>query len=114
MSNPITAVAGQIAAGQTTATAQASAALDPKKLAKLRSAAHEFESLLVKQLLKSAKMGQTGDADKSNGYGDMAVDAMASAVEKGGGLGLAKRIEEAIGASHRLAPTIAHTGPDKG
>jgi Rod binding domain-containing protein len=113
MSNAITAIGGQTAATQT-AAAESALAADPKKLAKLRSAANEFESLLVKQLLKSAKLGQSGDTEKSNGYGDMAVDAMASAVEKGGGLGLAKRIEQAIGASHPLAPPLAHTAPEKG
>ena len=107
MTNPITAVAGQIATAQTAATGQASTALDPKQFAKLRTAANEFESILVKQLLKSAKLGGSGDAEKSNGYGDMAVDAMASAVEKGGGLGLAKRIEQAIGATHPQAPPLA-------
>jgi Rod binding domain-containing protein len=119
MSNSITAIGGQTLTGATgatgqTAAAQSSLASDPKRLAKLRSAAHEFEAVLVKQLLKSAKMGSSGDAEKSNGYGDMAVDAMASAVEKGGGLGLAKRIEQAIGATHPQAPPLAHVAPEKG
>ena len=51
----------------------------------------------MKQILKEAKLC---GAEKSNGYGDMAVDAMASAVQKGGGLGLAKQIEHAIHGSH--------------
>jgi Rod binding domain-containing protein len=72
---------------------------------KLRHAATEFESMMVKQLLKSAKLGG-GAEDKSNGYGDMAVDALASSVERGGGLGLAHRIEEAIGNAHRITSGV--------
>jgi Rod binding domain-containing protein len=114
MSNGITGIGGQISTAQTAATQAAAAAADPKKLSKLRNAANEFESILVKQLLKSAKLGGSGDAEKANGYGDMAVDAMASAVEKGGGLGLAKRIEQAIGATHPQAPAPTHGVPEKG
>lgn len=82
------------------------AALQPasdanKNAAKLRHAATEFESILVKQLLKAAKLGG-GEGDKGNGYADMTVDALASAVERGGGLGLAHRIEQAIG--HAAGP----------
>jgi hypothetical protein len=58
--------------------------------------------MLVKQQLKGAKLGGSGDAagegDKASGYGDMAVDALASAIQHGGGLGLARRIEQAVGA----------------
>ncbi len=60
---------------------------------KLRKAAGDFESLLIKQLLKESKIA---GSEKGNGYGDMAIDALASAVERGGGLGLAKHIEHAI------------------
>jgi Rod binding domain-containing protein len=67
--------------------------VDPKRAEKLRTAAHEFESLLVKQLLTAAKI--TGEG-KASGYADMAVDALTSGVQKAGGLGLAKRIEEAL------------------
>ena len=59
---------------------------------KIHRAAQEFESLLIKQLLSAAKMG--GEA--KGGYGDMGLDALASGVEKAGGLGLARRLEEAI------------------
>jgi Rod binding domain-containing protein len=77
---------------------------------KLRRAATEFESLLVKQLLKAANMGGSSGSEKTSAYADMSVDALASAVERGGGLGLAKRIEEAIG--HHVAPStpMAHHG----
>ena len=79
--------------------------------AKLKHAATEFESILVKQLLKAAKLGGGGQGDKANGYADMTVDALASAIERGGGLGLANRIEQAIGhtAGHAVqAPQAGH------
>jgi len=77
---------------------------------KLRHAATEFETILVKQLLKAAKIGSSGGAggeEKANGYADMAVDALASAIEKGGGLGLARRIEDAISTGSRVEPPAA-------
>ncbi len=70
---------------------------------KLEKAAGEFESLFVKQLLKEAKIG--GD-QKSGGYADMAVDALATGIQRGGGLGLAKRIEEAMAPAHAHGPAI--------
>ncbi|MGA7122849.1 MAG: hypothetical protein WBY94_22300 [Polyangiaceae bacterium] len=82
------------------------AAHDPR-IEKLRHAAGEFESLLVKQMLKSAKIGGGGGAEKPGGYADMAVDALASAIEKGGGLGLAHRIEQAI--AHSVAKGSPNT-----
>lgn len=85
MSSPIVPVASGIANAPSASDARA---------VKLHKAASEFESLLVKQMLKQSKIA--GDA-KADGYADMAVDAMASAVEKGGGFGLVRRIEAAIG-----------------
>jgi Rod binding domain-containing protein len=65
----------------------------------LRRVARDFESLLVKQLLTAAKVG--GAAAEKGGYGDMAVDALATGIEKGGGLGFADRMAEALGAARR-------------
>jgi len=71
----------------------ASAPASTDRAEKLRHAAHDFESLLVKQLLTTAKI--TGEG-KAGGYGDMAVDALATGIEKAGGLGLANRIAAAL------------------
>ncbi len=87
MSNGILPIVAAPGAGQP--------ATDPR-IAKLRHAAGEFESLLVKQLLTAAKIGGAGGDEKASGYADMAVDALASSIERGGGLGLAHRIEQAI------------------
>jgi Rod binding domain-containing protein len=100
MSSPIVPVAPGV-----TNTPSASDA----RAVKLHKAASEFESLLVKQMLQESHIA--GD-ENGNGYADMAVDAMASAVEKGGGFGLVRRIEAAIGP----APGLSHAtnGTQKG
>ncbi len=111
MSSGISPIGGQRVTSQSGVTPTPT---DPR-IAKLKTAATEFESLLVKQLLKAAKLGGSGGDEKSNGYGDMAVDALATAVERGGGLGLASRIEQAVGgAAHRtLAPALTHSASEK-
>ena len=62
--------------------------------AKIKKAASEFESLLVKADAQQSKIAGDENGER---IADMAVDAMASAVEKGGGFGLVRRIEAAIG-----------------
>jgi Rod binding domain-containing protein len=59
----------------------------------LARVAEEFESALLRQILKAAKVGGK-DADK--GYGSIAVDALANGLVAGGGIGLARAIEEAL------------------
>jgi Rod binding domain-containing protein len=70
---------------------------EARRSEKVVQAAHDFESVLVRQLLKATKMG----GDSKGGYGDMAVDALADGIEKGGGLGLAQCIEKALGGRAR-------------
>lgn len=109
MSAPI----ANLKATAATSTASAAGPADPRRTAKVAKAAHEFESILVKQLLSAAKVGGANPS----GYADMAVDALATGVEKAGGLGLARRIEEAL--SHSLSrahgpaepPASAAQGP---
>lgn len=79
----------------------------PKKDAGLARAAAEMESVFVRHLLEAAKIG--GPSAQS-GYGSMAVDALASGIEQGGGLGLARRIEEAL-SQHHAAPPAASVTP---
>jgi Rod binding domain-containing protein len=87
MSGNIAPIGGTHAVAQPTQDARAE---------KIRHAANEFEEILVKQLLKAAKLGNPNGDEKANGYADMAVDALASGIEHGGGLGLARRIEQAL------------------
>ncbi len=65
----------------------------------MQRAAKEFEGILVRQLLQATKAMGKG---AQGGYGAMALDAMSSAVTDGGGLGLSRRLEEA------LSGTLAH------
>lgn len=102
MSTPIAAVSGL--AAPTQAVHAADGAQSAHKAEKLKQAAQEFESLLIKQLLTAAKMG--GEA--KGGYADMGIDALATGVEKAGGLGLARRLEQA------LSPAVAHAHTPSG
>lgn len=66
----------------------------------LEKAAAEMEAVFIRQLLAAAKIGgQSSDS----GYGAMAVDALATGIQNGGGIGLARRIEEAL-ADPRVPP----------
>jgi Rod binding domain-containing protein len=66
---------------------------EASKRESVRKVAAEFEAILVRQLLASAKIGGGGS---SGGYGDMAVDALATGITQSGGLGLARILENAI------------------
>ncbi len=57
--------------------------------------AKDFESIFLRQILTTAKIG---GSEKGGGYGGMAVDALADSISKGGGLGLARQIEQALAA----------------
>jgi Rod binding domain-containing protein len=61
--------------------------------ANLHKVAKEFETVMVHQLLEAAKLG---GEEKDSGYKGMVVDAAASGISEGGGLGLAKQIEDAL------------------
>lgn len=89
MSSPVSPLGGM-------PTLQAPSA-EARRSEKVVQAAHDFESVLVRQLLKATKMG----GDSKGGYGDMAVDALADGIEKGGGLGLAQCIQKALGGRTR-------------
>jgi Rod binding domain-containing protein len=64
--------------------------VDPK----IQEVAREFESMIVGQILSAAKVG--GAHQESQGYDGMVVDALATGIAKGGGLGLAREIEDAL------------------
>jgi Rod binding domain-containing protein len=68
-------------------------------------AAKDFESIFVRQMLKSvqkttaAGMGTQAAAGQST-YGSMIVDTLSDSISKGGGLGLADVIAKSMMASH--------------
>ena len=57
----------------------------------LAKAAHEFEAIFVRSMLK-----ESGIAGKSGSYGDFAVDALAQSVTAGKGLGLGELVKRAV------------------
>jgi flagellar protein FlgJ len=70
--------------------------------AKLKDAAGKFESMLIAQMLKSARKtdsgGWSGDADEStSSLMDMGEQALADALGSQGGLGLAQIIVTQLG-----------------
>ena len=69
----------------------------PRAPSALHKAAEELETSFVRQLLQAAKIGGKG---AENGYGSMAVDALAKGIQAGGGLGLATQIERALDRAH--------------
>jgi Rod binding domain-containing protein len=78
-----------------------SAAGAAKKIEDAKKVGQDFEAILVRQMLAQANLGK-------GGYGDMANEALASAVTKGGGLGLGKIIEQQLAPHH--AETAAKPG----
>ncbi len=68
-------------------------------------AAKDFESIFVRQMLKSvekttaAGMGTQASAGQST-YGSMIVDTLSDSISKGGGLGLADVIAKSMMAAH--------------
>ncbi len=91
-------------------------------------AAKDFESIFVRQMLKSvekttaAGMGTQASAGQST-YGSMIVDTLSESISKGGGLGLADVIAKSMMATHpglkgptaaaakSLSPSGASIGP---
>ena len=70
-----------------------------QKQAKLVDAAQQFEATMLQELLKPMQHGQSsfGDEDKSEDsstdtLGSYGTEAMARAISKGGGFGIAKQI----------------------
>ena len=67
----------------------------------IKKAAAQFEAILVRQMLQSASVAGKGS------YADMGVEALSTAVTSGGGLGLGRAIEHAVGKAHPHASVPA-------
>ncbi len=99
MTSPIAAI------NSATAAAPAKEAPDPKAL----QAARDFESIFVRQMLKSlekttaAGAGTQASAGEKT-YGSMIVDTLSESISKSGGLGLADVIAKSLMAEH---PSLA-------
>ncbi len=89
MIHPISSALSAPAAKPTEASSPAVSA----EQAKLTKVAQDFEQIFVRQLLATAKFGQSG---KESGYSGMIVEALSSGISAGGGLGLAKDIADSL------------------
>ena len=91
-----------VAGASQQALAPAAAAVEHRKLT---GAAQQFEGMLLEEMLKPMKEhgfcqgdGEDGDSDKEegSGFGDTlssyGTESLATAIAKGGGLGIAKRV----------------------
>ncbi|MCS7236616.1 MAG: rod-binding protein [Armatimonadota bacterium] len=91
------------------AAAQGVGQPDPRGAARLRRAAQEFESLLLAQVLKSVRRATEIPSRKEPFAGrsvwrELLDEQLALAVARGGGLGLARYLEEALGGRRRPGP----------
>ncbi len=90
-------------AGQADTTVEARAAM--QKHAKLVDAAQRFEAMMMQELLKPMQEGKgswDGEDDKDrdaslDNFSSFGVEAMANALAKSGGLGIAKQVLRQIG-----------------
>jgi len=64
--------------------------------ARLREASRALETLVVKQLVTASKAFTGGEGAGSTIRADMFADALADAMVKGGGIGLARQIERSV------------------
>jgi murein DD-endopeptidase MepM/ murein hydrolase activator NlpD len=73
---------------------------------RLHGAARALETLVLKQLVNATKVFTGGEGAGSAIRADMFADALADAMVKGGGIGLARQIEQSLGSGPppRVAP----------
>ncbi|MEO6909620.1 MAG: hypothetical protein ABI158_01680 [Edaphobacter sp.] len=90
---------------------QAPATMDAAKRAKLVQAAQQFESMLLQEMLKPMRSGQDswGGDGASSDSSDSSMDtissfgteAVATAISKGGGFGIAKQVVRQVMLEHQ-------------
>ena len=83
----------------TDVSSQQSVAVEGQKTAKLVDAAQQFEATMLQELLKPMQHGQDSwggevksDDSASDTISSFGAEAMAKAISKGGGFGIAKQI----------------------
>ncbi len=82
--------------------------LDGAKQAKLVDAAQQFEATMLQELLKPLQHGQSswGDDEKSDdsstdSISSFGTEAIAKAISKGGGFGIAKQVVSKVTLEHQ-------------
>lgn len=97
----------------------AAAAAEGAKNPKLVNAAQQFESMLLQEMLKPMRGGgedSWGGDDQSNNDSSMdtissyGTEAMATAISKGGGLGIAKQVIQQVTLEHQRISEKAQHG----
>ena len=88
-------------------TSQPMAAAEVQKQAKLVDAAQQFEATMLQELLKPLQHGQSswggeerGDDSASDTISSFGTEAIAKAISKGGGFGIAKQIVSKVTLEH--------------
>jgi len=81
---------------------------ESQRQAKLVDAAHQFEATMLQELLKPMQHGHSswGDEEKSEDsasdtISSFGTEAIAKAISKGGGFGIARRVVEQVTQEHQ-------------
>jgi flagellar protein FlgJ len=89
-------------------TSQPSAATEGQKQAKLVDAAQQFEATMLQELLKPLQHGQDSwggevksDDSATDTISSFGTEAIAKAISKGGGFGIAKQIVAKVTQEHQ-------------
>jgi Rod binding domain-containing protein len=84
-------------------TSQSTAAVEGQKQAKLVDAAQQFEAAMLQELLKPMQHGQNSwggelksDDSASDTISSFGTEAVAKAISKGGGFGIAKQVASKV------------------
>lgn len=89
-------------------SAKSSAATDDAGAADRKKVSHQFEAILIRQLLGKTMSSMLGSKESTAGsvYGDMLTDTMATQLSAGQGLGLGTMLERQL--APRIPPTAAN------
>jgi Rod binding domain-containing protein len=92
-------------------TSQPVTAVEGQKQAKLVDAAQQFEAAMLQELLKPMQHGQgnwgaeeKSDDTASDTISSFGTEAIAKAISKGGGFGIAKQIVSKVTLEHQRNP----------
>ncbi len=94
----------------TAVTALRDAAAAPAADPRLREAARALESMLLRQIVTTSGAFKGGDGAGSGVREGMFAEALADAVAKGGGIGLADQVVRSLGGQAETAPPAALPG----
>ena len=91
-----------------------------KKSEKIESAAHQFEALLIAQLMKSAREGAAmgglgeGEDQSASAVQDMAAEQFAQAIAAKGGFGIADLVIRSLRQKESTSPDLRAPGSPEG